>query len=176
LFINDLPQGLQEAKVVLFAGDTNILFTEKNITSLNDKIQIVRKKLDNWFYENHLILNTDKTKALFFQGRGPSPIHRPIFCLNNEAITYTSNIKFLGICITENLSWATRIQYLCQKLNMALYLIKSLRDAVSLSILRNVYLTKFESILKYGIIFWGRCPRTLILYSKHQKKKKSKID
>jgi hypothetical protein len=95
------------------------------------------------------------TKALFFQGRGPSPIHRPIFCFNNEAITYTSNVKFFGIYISENPSWATHIKYLCHKLNMALYLIKSLRDVVSLSILRNIYLTKFESILKYGIIFWG---------------------
>jgi hypothetical protein len=41
------------------------------------------------------------------------------------------------------------------KLNKALYLIKSLRDSVSLQVLRNVYFTKFESILKYGIIFWG---------------------
>jgi hypothetical protein len=62
---------LQEAKVVLFADDTNILLTEKNLTSLNDKIQIVRKKLDNWFYENHLIINMDKTKYYFFRVEDP---------------------------------------------------------------------------------------------------------
>jgi hypothetical protein len=33
----------------------------------------------------------------------------------------------------------------CHKLNKALYLIKSLRDSVSLPVLRNVYFTKFES-------------------------------
>jgi hypothetical protein len=44
---------------------------------------------------------------------------------------------------------------LCQKLNKALYLIKSLHDSVSIPVLENVYFTKFESILKYGIIFWG---------------------
>jgi hypothetical protein len=38
LFTNDLPQVFQEAKVVLFVDDTNI-----HLTSLNDKIQIVRK-------------------------------------------------------------------------------------------------------------------------------------
>jgi hypothetical protein len=75
-----------------------------------------RKQLDVWFYENCLIINTDKTKALFFQGRGPGPIHRPVFSLNNKEITYTSNVIFLGIYITENLSWATHIYYLCQNL------------------------------------------------------------
>jgi hypothetical protein len=34
LFINDLPQAVQEAKVVLFVDDTNILLIEKNLTSL----------------------------------------------------------------------------------------------------------------------------------------------
>jgi hypothetical protein len=76
----------------------------------------------------------------------------------------------LGIYITENLSWATQIKYLCQKLNMALYLIKSLHDVVSLSILRNVYLTKFESIMKYGIIFWGGGPKDTDTVFKIQKK------
>jgi hypothetical protein len=47
------------------------------------------------------------------------------------------------------------MQYLCQKLNKALYLIKSLCDSVSIPVLRNVYFTKFESVLKYGILYGG---------------------
>jgi hypothetical protein len=46
LFINDLPQAVQEAKEV-FADDTNILFTEKNLTSLKGKIIEVMKQLEN---------------------------------------------------------------------------------------------------------------------------------
>jgi retron-type reverse transcriptase len=37
LFIYDLPQVIQGAEVVLFADDTNILITAKNILSLNEK-------------------------------------------------------------------------------------------------------------------------------------------
>jgi hypothetical protein len=88
LFINDLPQALQEAKVVLFADDTNILLTDNKLISLNEKIQKVRKQLDKWFHENHLIINTDKTKVLFFQGRRPNSISRPVFCINYKGITY----------------------------------------------------------------------------------------
>jgi hypothetical protein len=60
LFKNDLPQ---EAKVVLFIDDTNILLTDNKLISLNEKIQKVRKQLDNWFHENHLIINMNKTKV-----------------------------------------------------------------------------------------------------------------
>jgi hypothetical protein len=80
LFINDLPQALQEAKVALFADDTNILLIDSEPLSLNEKIQNVREQLDNWFHANQLIMNAEKTKALFFQGKRPNPIHRPVFC------------------------------------------------------------------------------------------------
>jgi hypothetical protein len=49
LFINDLSQAVQEAKVVLFAGDTIILLTEKNLTSLKGKVIKVMKELENLF-------------------------------------------------------------------------------------------------------------------------------
>jgi hypothetical protein len=100
LFINHLPQALQEAKAVLFADDTNILLTDDELISLNKKILKVRKQLGNWFYENHLIINTDKIKILSFQGRS-NPINRPIFCLNKEII-YSLKVKCLGIFIAEN--------------------------------------------------------------------------
>jgi hypothetical protein len=136
LYINDLPQAVQEAKVVLFADDTNLLHTENDLTSFKGKIIKVMKQLENWFLTNNLIINMEKTKAILFQGRGSSLIHRPVPYLNNRKITYLSDLKCLGIYITENLSWPTHIQYLCQKLNKALYLIKSLHDSVSIPVLK----------------------------------------
>jgi hypothetical protein len=44
-----------------------------------------------------------------------------------------------------------KLVYLFQKLSKALYLMKSLCDSVGVPLLRNVYFTKFESELKYGI-------------------------
>jgi hypothetical protein len=37
LFINDLPQAVHKAKVVLFGDDTNMLLTEKDLTLLKGK-------------------------------------------------------------------------------------------------------------------------------------------
>jgi hypothetical protein len=52
-------------------------------------------------------------------------------------------------------------------------LFEQILKRLSLPILRNVYLTKFESILKYGIIFWGGGLRTLILFLSTEKMSKS---
>jgi hypothetical protein len=70
LFINYLPQA------------------EKNLTSLKGKIAKVKEQLENWFLTNNLIINTEKTKAIIFHGRGSSLIHRPVLYLNNKEITY----------------------------------------------------------------------------------------
>jgi hypothetical protein len=51
----------------------------------------------------------EKTKAVLFQGSRSSLIHQPVLYLNNKEITHLSNLKFLGIYITENLSWATHV-------------------------------------------------------------------
>jgi hypothetical protein len=79
------------------------------------------------------------------------------------------DVKFLGIFITEDLSWKTHTQYVCQKLSKIIYLIKSLRDTVSQTVLINVYYAKFESVLKYGIIFWVVTTRTLKTYLNYRK-------
>jgi hypothetical protein len=47
------------------------------------------------------------------------------------------------------------IQSLCLKLNKACYIIKSLKDIASLYTLRNKYFAKFQSLVSYGLIFWG---------------------
>jgi hypothetical protein len=84
--------------MVLFAHDTNILLTEKDLTSLKGKIVNVTNN-----YKIGSLQITEKTKAILFQQRGSSSIHRPVLYLSNKEIIYLSNLKFFGIHITENL-------------------------------------------------------------------------
>jgi hypothetical protein len=78
MFINDLPRVIQNAEVVLFADDTSILTAENNNLLLNEKIQNVRKPLENWFYVNRLIINTEKSKAIIFRRSRSISSFRPL--------------------------------------------------------------------------------------------------
>jgi hypothetical protein len=51
--------------------------------------------------------------------------------------------------------WNTHIQSLCSKLSKIFYIIKSLRGVLSPNMLRSIYFGKFQSLLRYGIIFGG---------------------
>jgi len=79
----------------------------------------------------------------------------PKIVFKNVEISYTSAVKFFGINISNNLNWNTHIQFLCSKFNEVSYMISSLRGDLGLFVLRNTYFTKFQYLIRYGIILWG---------------------
>jgi hypothetical protein len=62
------------------------------------------KQSENWFYENRLIINTEKSKVIFFRQSGSIPSFRPLFCINNKEVVRSVDVKIWGIFITEDLS------------------------------------------------------------------------
>ena len=78
----------------------------------------------------------------------------PKIIFKNVEISYTSEVKFLGIYTSNFLKWNTHIQFLCSQLNKGSNMISSLRGDLFLFILRNIYFTKFQSLIRYGIILW----------------------
>jgi hypothetical protein len=67
MYISDLPLHITNGEVVLFADDTNILVMEKNKNALQDKIDKVKIQLEAWFSMNSMVINSEKTKAIYFQ-------------------------------------------------------------------------------------------------------------
>jgi hypothetical protein len=88
------------------------------------------------------------------------------FLITDKHSCVLVNFQALGINITSNLRWSTHIQSLSLKWSEVCYIIKSLRDDLSFNILRNIYFAKFQSLVRYGIIFWGgenECSKVLKL-------------
>jgi len=55
LYINDLPLNIQDAQLVLFADDINILIIDKNIDGVQARLKRVIKQFETWFSNNSLI-------------------------------------------------------------------------------------------------------------------------
>jgi hypothetical protein len=68
---------------------------------------------------------------------------------------YTAEIKFFGIQIMDTLKWHSHIQLLAGKLCKVAFMIKFLKEVLSPNLIRNIYFTKFPSVLQFGILFWG---------------------
>jgi hypothetical protein len=141
--------------VVLFVDDTNILITDKDINTVQERANRVMIQLETWFSKNNLIINIDKTKAMLFQLNKNGILAGPNITFNDAGINYTLQFRFLGINITSDLKLSTYIQPLCLNLSKVCYIIKALRNELSFGILRNIYFAKFQSLVRYSIILWG---------------------
>ena len=80
---------------------------------------------------------------------------KPLVAFNDMNVEYITEIKFLGIQITDTLKWHSRIQFLAGKLCKVAIMVKPLKEILSPNLIRNIYFSKFHSLLRFGILFWG---------------------
>jgi hypothetical protein len=70
-------------------------------------------------------------------------VSKPSKVYNDLEIPYKSVVKFLGIQITENMSWNTHIKSVCPNLNKAHFIIRTLKETTSYNIIRLIYHSYF---------------------------------
>ena len=69
IYINDICNVSDVLKLVLFADDTNIFCSGKNLTTLCETVSRELDKLNVWFRVNKLSLNISKTNFIIFGNR-----------------------------------------------------------------------------------------------------------
>jgi len=85
--------------LVLFADDINILIIGNNIDAVQAKLNRVIKQFVTWLSNNSLTVNIDKTKAILFHLNKTCHLVMPRIVFKNVEISYTSEVKLLGINI-----------------------------------------------------------------------------
>ncbi len=75
LYINDIQSCSELVSIILFADDTNILFSHTCLKTLNEIIQIEMNKITDWLNVNKLSINTTKTKFILFRSKNKKPKH-----------------------------------------------------------------------------------------------------
>ncbi len=139
--------------IVKFADDKTMigLITDNDETAYREEVSTLTK----WCQENHLSLNIDKTKELVVDYRRQSREHIP-FTIDKTPVERLSSFKFLGVHITEDLTWSAHTDAVLKKAHQRLFFLRQLRKfGTSPSILRSFYTCTVESILTGCITaFW----------------------
>jgi len=121
--------------MVLFADDTSIIITDTNRTDFNINANHVLKGINTWFKVNLLILNFNKTQYLEFRTKNYYNVNTQIK-YDQECITNTSEIKFLGLIIDCTLSWKQHIEQVLNKMCTACYALRNIKHIVTIDTLR----------------------------------------
>ena len=82
------------------------------------------------------------------------PDHSPLL-INNQAVERVSEFKFLGLSVSETLSWSTNTASVIGKAQQRLYFLRKLKQAdLPRALLVNFYHCAVESVLTYCVSVW----------------------
>ena len=141
IFVNDFSQATS-LDTIMFADDTNLFYSNKNIDSL---FEVVNKELVNinmWFQANKLPLNANKTKYVFFhkpRKKKKVPENLPTLKINQTEIKRKHSLKFLGVMVDENLNWKSHIDLLLNKISKNIGVLYKASKLLNFECLKSIY-------------------------------------
>ena len=130
----------------MFADDTNLFCSNKEIKPLFLKANFELGKISEWFWANNLSLNKYKTRLTLFhrpQDRDNLPLWLPALKINDCEIKWSSSIKFLSILVNEHLSWIDHINILENKLLKNLGLPHKAKPFLNAKAIKSLYFSFF---------------------------------
>ena len=152
LYINDLPKISNNFKPILFADDTNLIFYDKTILNLKDKMQTDINKLFKWLNINILSIHINKTNVLLFNIRNKNENIKLNLYINNIKLKQVTDIKMLDVYIDDKLNWKKQINYVATKLCRVIAILNKVKhkfDIKTLILLYNFFLFTPKLLCSY---------------------------
>ena len=165
IYTNDLPNTMRSSGCILFADDTTLYQSSKDINLIINNLSKELETLTHWFKANKLSLNINKTKYVIFT-KTPNILITQNLKLGGEVIHRVDNIKFLGIHIDSNLNWSKHIQHCRNKMSSGLYALKSVKHILSRKHLKSLYYTLINPYISYGLLIWEATTKKIRIKSR----------
>ncbi len=146
LYTHDCVSSHRSTSIITFADDSVVLglISNNDETAYLDEVE----RLTSWCQDNCLSLNMSKTKELIVDFRKRHLLPYTPLMISWTPLERVSSFKYLGVNISEDLTWTTHIQTQVKKARQRLYHLQPLRKfRVSPTILKTVYSGTIESVM-----------------------------
>ena len=153
IFVNDLHLHLDLCSSILFADDTTIYKSHRNLKFLKWCIEEDLKIVSDWLRANKLTLNLKKSVYILFP-KSNKEVSLAIE-MDGKNLKQVQQTKFLGLWIDHKLKWETHYSKLCIKLKQSIGMIRKGKNFLDRQSLKILYFAQFHSHLNYGLNCWG---------------------
>ena len=155
LFMNDFKNCTSSLDLHLFADDSNLFFSHKNLAQLEMIINVELAHVQTWLSTNKLSLNIDKSNYVLFHPPQKKVNISIKLNINDTSLKEKPCIKYLGIMLDSNLNWKSHVNYISTKIKRNIGILSKMRYLVILDILISPYYTLIYPFLIYGLVVWG---------------------
>ena len=156
LYVNDMASCIPEAKFVLFADDTTVIFKAKTITELNMVCSHGINKLHDWLCTNRLSLNIGKTQCLLFGSKNmQNDLANFNISLGQDKIKVVHEAKYLGLILDDQLSWSHHINSVCKKINFSCFVLQRSKALIDRKTKIMLYYSLIYPYLYYCVEHWS---------------------
>ena len=157
LFINDLFLFICFSILSNYADDNNLFATETDTPLINLMLLSDFRAVNNWFYENFMILNPGKCH--FIMSIGKDTRNEDVFYDDNLTLKNSNEEKMLGVTIDRKLTFHQRIKKMCRKAGQKLSALLRLSPYLDTKKRKSIYTTLVKFQLNYCRLVCMFCPR-----------------
>ena len=114
-----MAKAIPESKIVAYADDAAILVSASKLDTLQTKIEVVLRQVQDWYTSNGLLINPSKTEFMIL-GKGNSIDVNVKEGNNIIPIQSKKHMKVLGVTIDQKLSWNEHVTSIKKKTTNAI--------------------------------------------------------
>ena len=173
IYINDLGSISDDIRLIMFADDSNMFLSGKNLREIEIRANSALEQIKKWLQVNRLSLNIDKTNYMIFTTKARKKEQNLNIKINDKTISEVNTCKFLGIIVDNRLKWTDHINALSTKISKSIGIISKTRKYLGQKTLLQLYYSFVYPYLLYGNLIWGNAGKTLL--DKVEKKQKLAI-
>ena len=169
IYINDLPFSLKNGEVTMYADDTSISYSSKNIEVLNETLNSDLNSLKQWLEGNKLSLNVIKSQAMVIGSRpnikkiSDKSVPTPSFAIGNSHMDIVDNAKNLGVQLDKHLVWDEHTKAVRSRISRSLGFLKYAKKLLPKHTLCQMYRGIVEPHFRYCCSVWGSCGDSRLL-------------
>ena len=154
IFCNDLHLNLEFTKCILFADDTMLFYSNRNLSLLIASLEHDLSITNDWFKANKLTLNMKKSVCILFHANKSVTVPNSIQ-IDNTPIIFVTHTKFLGIWIDKDLTWTIHTDKVALKIQCNSHMLLRTKRQLSLHAKKILYFAQIYSHINYSISVWG---------------------
>ena len=154
LFINDLPECLQAANVILYADDAIIYFNHKSINTIQETLDAELNNIKNFFKDNEVIINLKKGKTECMLFGTTRKCNKNDLCVqfDGKYVNTVKTYKYLGCLFDSSLSLNQHFDSCYRKACGQVRLLSKMRLYLTTEAAIKVYQAMILTLMTYGCI------------------------